>query len=73
MKHRNIKSKRVVKALVKMGLKIVRNTPHGIIVENPINKKSTNVPTHQSILAVWIYNNIIRQLDLNKKDLEKYL
>jgi len=34
---------------------IKRNTSHGVIVENPKNNKSTNVPTHQDILAVWIY------------------
>jgi len=72
MKHRNLKAAKVVKALKKMGLKIVRKTPHGVVVENPKNNKSTNVPTHQPILAVWIYNNIIRQLDLDKKELEQY-
>jgi len=35
--------------------------------------RSTNVPTHQDILAVWIYHNIIRQLDINKEEFEKYL
>ena len=73
MKHRNLKARKVVKALMKMGCRIMKDTPHGVIVENPINKKSTNVPTHREILAVWIYNNIIRQLDLDKKELEKYL
>ena len=72
MKHRNLKARNVVKALTGLGCKIMRNTPHGVIIENPINKKSTNVPTHRGILAVWIYNNIIRQLDINKNELEKF-
>jgi len=52
MKHRNIKARKVVKALEKMGCKIMRNTPHGMIIENPKNNKSTNVPTHREILTV---------------------
>ena len=73
MGRRNFKARKVVKALQNLRCKIIRKTDHGVIVENPLNKKSTNVPTHQSTLAVWIYNNIVRQLDIDKKDLEKYL
>ncbi len=73
MKHRNIKARKVVKALEKFGCIIKRSTPHGVIVENSKNNKSTNIPTHREILAVWIYNNILRQLDINKKEFEKYL
>ena len=56
-----------------MGCILVRQTDNGVIVENPKNKKSTNVPTHRDTLAVWIYNNIIRQLEINKEELEQYL
>lgn len=63
----------MIKALEKFGCKIIRNTDHGVIIENSRNNKSTNVPTHREILAVWIYNNIIRQLDINKKEFENYL
>jgi len=73
MGRRNFKARKVVKALEKIGCIIVRQTDHGVIVENPKNKKSTNVPTHQDTLAVWIYNNIVRQLDIKKEDLEEYL
>jgi len=73
MNRRNLKARKVVKALEKFGCKIRRNTDHGVIVENPKNNKSTNVPTHREILAVWIYNNIMRQLDINKKEFEEYL
>jgi len=73
MGRRNFKAIKVVKALEKIGCKIIRQTSHGVIVENPKNNKSTNVPTHRDDLAVWIYNNIIRQLDLDKKELEEYL
>jgi len=73
MGRRNFKARKVVKALVDFGCKIVRKTSHGVIIENLINKKSTNVPTHQSTIGVWIYNNIMRQLDIDKKELEKYL
>ena len=73
MGRRNFKARKVVKALEKIGCVIVRQTDHGVIVENPKNKKSTNVPTHRDTLAVWIYNNIIRQLDIKKEDLEEYL
>jgi len=60
-----------VKALKKYGCIEKRNTSHGIIVENPKNNNSTNVPTHQDILAVWIYNNVLRQLGIDKKDFEE--
>lgn len=73
MNRRNLKARKVVKALEKFGCKIIRNTDHGVIMENPKNNKSTNVPTHRDILAVWIYNNIMRQLDIDKKEFEKYL
>ena len=73
MNRRNLKARKVVKALEKFGCIIKRSTPHGVIVENPKNNKSINVPTHRDILAVWIYNNIIRQLDIDKKEFEKNL
>jgi len=73
MNHRNLKARKVVKALKDFGCIIKRTTDHGVIVENPRNNRSTNVPTHQDILAVWIYHNIIRQLDINKEEFEKYL
>ena len=73
MKHRNLKAIKIVNALKKFGCEIIRTTDHGVIVENTKNKKSTNVPTHKDILAVWIYNNILRQLDIDKKEFEKHL
>lgn len=73
MNRRNLKARKVVKALVEYGCIIKKNTDHGVIVENPKNNKSTNVPTHGDILAVWIYHNIMRQLDIDKEDFEKFL
>ena len=70
MNPRNLKARRVVNALRKFGCIIKRNTSHGVIVENPKNGKSTNVSTHRDILAVWIYHNILRQLDIDKKEFE---
>ena len=73
MKSRNLKVRKVLAALKKYGCTEVRNTSHGVIIENPNNKRSTNVPTHQDILPVWIYKNILRQLDIKREDLEKHL
>jgi len=73
MNPRNLKARKIVKALKEFGCEIKRNTPHGVIIENPKNNKSINVPTHRDILAVWIYNNILRQLDIDKKEFEQYL
>lgn len=73
MNRRNLKARKVVKALVEYGCIIKRNTDHGVIVENTKNGKSTNVPTHRDILAVWIYHNIMRQLDIDKEEFEKFL
>jgi len=73
MKHRNLKVRKVLKALKEYGCIEIRNTSHGVILENPRNKKSTNLPTHQDILPIWIYNNILRQLDIKKEDIGGYL
>jgi len=74
MKRRNLKAKRVLEALKKYGCKIVRATSHGVIIENPINKQSINIPLHRKELAVWIYGNILRRLGIDKKEFEeKYL
>ena len=73
MNPRNLKARKVVKALEDFGCVIKRNTSHGVIVENPKNNKSTNVPTHRDILAIWIYHNILRQLGIEKKEFEEYL
>ena len=73
MNRRNLKVRNFVKALKKFGCIEIRNTSHGIIFENPINKKSINVPTHRDEIAVWIYNNILRQLDINKDDFESLI
>ena len=71
---RNLKAQKLVKALNKFGCKIIRKTSHGVIIENTLNKKSTNIPTHQEIIPVWIYNHIFKQLDIDKKTFEeKYL
>ena len=71
MGRRNFKARKVVKALEKIGCIIVRQTDHGVIVENPKNKKSTNVPIHRDEIAIWIYNNVLRQLDIDKEEFEK--
>ena len=62
-----------LKALKDYGCVEVRGTDHGVIIENPKNKKSTNVPTHRPEIAVWIYNNVLRQLDIDKKEFEELL
>lgn len=72
MNPRNLKARKIVKALVKFGCIIKRNTSHGVIMENPKNRRSTNVPTHRDILAVWIYHNVLKQLDIDKKEFEQY-
>lgn len=71
MNRRNFKAKKVLKALENYGCKIVRSTSHGVIVENPKNNQSINVPLHREELAVWIYGNILRRLEINKKEFEE--
>ena len=73
MNRRNLKVRNFIKALKEYGCIEIRKNSHGIIFENPKNKKSTNVPTHREEIAVWIYNNVLRQLEIDKKELEKYL
>lgn len=71
MKRRNLKAKKVLKALENYGCKVVRSTPHGAIVENPENNQSINIPLHRDELAVWIYGNILRRLGIDKKKFEE--
>lgn len=71
MNRRNLKSRKVLKALEEYGCKIVRGTSHGIIVENPKNNHSINIPLHREELAVWIYGNILRRLGIDKKEFEE--
>ena len=68
---RNLKARKILSALEKYGCKIMRSTPHGVIVENQKNKQSINVPLHREELAVWIYGNILRRLGIDKKDFEE--
>ena len=70
MNKRNLKVRNFLDALKKYGCIEVRRNDHGIIVENPRNKKSTNVPIHRKEIAVWIYHNIIRQLEIDKDEFE---
>jgi len=71
MKHGNIKIRNFLKAIKKYGCIEIRKNDHGIIVENPKNKKSTCIPIHRPELAVFIYNNILKQLDIDKEEFEK--
>ena len=71
MNRRNLKVRNFIKALKKFGCREVRSNSHGIIFENPNNNKSTNVPIHRSEIAVWIYHNVLKQLDINKDEFEK--
>lgn len=71
MNRRNLKVRNFVKALKQYGCVEVRANDHGKIFENPKNKKSTNVPIHRDEIAIWIYNNVIRQLGIDKEEFEK--
>lgn len=72
MNRRNLKVREFLKALKKYGCIEVRGTDHGVIVENPKNKRSTNVPTHRPEIAVWIYYHILKQLEIDKDEFENY-
>ena len=71
MNRRNLKARKVLKALENYGCRILRGTDHGAIVENPENNQSINIPLHRKELAVWIYNNILRRLGIDKKSFEE--
>ena len=71
MNRRNLKARKILKALEKDGCKIMRSTSHGVIIENPKNNQSINIPLHREELAVWIYGNILRRLGIDKKDFEE--
>lgn len=73
MNRRNLKVRNFLKALKDYGCIEVRKNSHGVIIENIKNKKSTNVPVYREEIAVWIYNNVLRQLDINKEEFEKLL
>ena len=71
MNRRNLKARKVLAALKKYGCIEKRSTSHGVIIENPKNKQSINIPLHREELAVWIYNNILRRLEIDKKSFEE--
>ncbi len=71
MNRRNLKVRNFLQALKKYGCIEKRSTSHGVILENPRNSKSTNVPTHREEIAVWIYGNVLRQLGIDKEIFEK--
>ncbi len=71
MNRRNLKAKKILSALEKYGCKVVRKTSHGVIIENPKNNSSINIPLHRDELAVWIYGNILRRLGIDKKEFEQ--
>jgi len=71
MNRRNLKARKVLAALKKYGCIEKRNTSHGVIIENPQNKQSINIPMHREELAVWIYNNILRRLNIDKEKFER--
>jgi len=73
MNRRNLKVRNFLKALKRYGCIEMRKNSHGVIIENPKNKKSTNVPVHRDEIAVWIYGNILRQLDIDKDEFEGLL
>lgn len=62
-----------MKALKDYGCMEIRNTSHGVIIENPRNKKSTNVPTHQKEIPSGILNNVLRWLEIPLEEIQKYL
>ena len=72
MNRRNLKVREFLRVLKKYGCVEVRSTDHGAIFENPKSNKSTNVPTHRPILAVWIYHNILKQLEIKKEEFENF-
>ena len=59
MKHRNLKAIKIVNALKKFGCEIIRTTDHGVIVENPKNKKSTNRRTLRQL------RRLLKQKDID--------
>lgn len=71
MNRRNLKARKVLAALKKYGCIEKRNTSHSVILENPKNNQSINVPLHREELAVWIYHNILRRLGINKEEFER--
>lgn len=73
MNRRNLKVRNFLKALKEYGCIEIRKNSHGVIVENTKNRKSTNVPIHRDEIAVWIYGNVLRQLDIDKNEFEKLL
>lgn len=70
---RNLKVRKFLKALKDYGCIEIRNTSHGVIIENPLNKKSTNVPTHQKEIPSGILNNVLRWLEIPIEEIKEYL
>ena len=75
MKLKNLKSKRVVKAFLKMGLKKVDQTGSHVILKGELKeqKKTIVIPIHHKEIPVGTLTDIINnQAKISRKEFFKY-
>lgn len=64
-----LKSKEVIKILLKAGFKILRQSGSHIRLQHVLNPaRQTTVPLHNSDIPKWLLGKILKQAKINLKD-----
>ena len=64
-----LKSKEVIKILLKAGFKIVRQSGSHIRLQHILDStRQTTVPLHNSDIPKWLLGKILKQAKINAKD-----
>lgn len=75
MKLRNINSKKVVKAIIKMGFKVLHQSGTHVIMKGEINgvSKTITIPIHKKEIPVGTLTDIINnQLGISREEFFKH-
>lgn len=72
---RNVKSKKLLRALVKIGFKIKGQSGTHVILTGFRNgiKKTFPVPIHHSIIPIGTFKSILKQAGVTEEELKEHL
>ena len=72
---RNVKSKKLLKALIKLGFEIKAQSGTHIILTGIQKglKRTFPVPIHKDIMPIGTFKNILKQSGVDEEELKEYL
>ena len=72
---RNVKSKKLLRALIKIGFEIKKQSGTHVILIGFRNgvKKTFPVPIHHEIIPIGTFKSILKQADVTEEELMEYL